>query len=110
MRQADVIPILRKFPKSSLWNFEIHKWTPEQIKEFKILRDGKKEKKPAIVVRKMGRAKVILSTRKPVIRVADGKIYGSIMECAKDNNVSEACISSTIRGVRKSGKYEALKK
>jgi hypothetical protein len=49
MKQSEVMPTLRKFPQHSLWNYQVSKWTPEQIKEFKKL-----QQEP-IVKRKMKR-------------------------------------------------------
>jgi len=51
MKQSEVMPTLRKFPQHSLWNYQVSKWTPEQIKEFEKLRDGKEK----LVKRKMKR-------------------------------------------------------
>ena len=75
MTQAEVMPTLRKFPQHSLWYYQVSKWTPEQIKEFKELRDG-------IITKE-----VIIKNKKPsfnavkIIRVSDGFIYNSITEC-----------------------------
>ena len=86
MKQSDVMPTLRKNPASSLWNYEVSKWSPIQIKEFLFLRDGYKETRP--------------TQKKKVIRIADGMIYESIIECAKANGISYMTVK------RNPGKYE----
>lgn len=78
MKQSEVMPTLRKFPQHSLWNYQVSKWTPEQIKEFGNLRDGKEK----VVKRKMNRI-AVNSVR--IIRVSDGFVYNSISECEKLN-------------------------
>jgi len=78
MKQSEVMPTLRKFPQHPLWNYQVSKWTPEQIKEFEKLRDGKEK----VVKRKMNRTSV---NSVKIIRVSDGFIYNSISECEKLN-------------------------
>jgi len=78
MKQSEVMPTLRKFPQHSLWNYQVSKWTAEQIKEFENLRDGKEK----VVKRKMNRIAV---NSVKIIRVSDGFVYNSISECEKLN-------------------------
>lgn len=73
MRQSEVMPTLRKFRQHSLWNYEVSKWSPEQIKEFRFMETGKREHKKRN------------DRNKKVIRKSDGKSYKSIKECATDN-------------------------
>lgn len=96
MRQSEVMPTLRKHPASSLWNYEVSKWSPEQVKEFKFLQTGIREAKKMYPQKN--------PKKKKVVRLSDGKLYKSIKECAEDNNFSPATISRNIRN--KTGKYE----
>jgi hypothetical protein len=45
---------------------------------------------------------------KPIINTETGKVYGSITECAKDNNVTVGCIWARLNGRRPSKGYRYL--
>lgn len=79
MRQSEVMPTLRKHPQSSLWNYEVSKWSPAQIKEFLFLRDGVRE--------------IVPKQKKKVVRISDKKPYDSIVECAEDNKCHPLTVS-----------------
>ena len=93
--QLQVIEVLRNFPKSQLWNIEIKKWNDEQKKQFEFLRTGIRYEKPIVTLRK--------PQKKKVVRISDGKIYDSIIDCANGNGVVYATIS---RHLKKEIKYK----
>lgn len=85
-KQIEVIETLRKHPSSQLWNKVIINWTDEDKKEYLKLKYGIVNKK-----------KKNLSDKK-VIRISDGTIYESIVECAKNNNVIYQVVYNNVNG------------
>lgn len=77
MRQSEVMPTLRKHQQHYLWNYQVNKWTPEQIKEFEKLKQSDNLVKIKV--------KRIANNSVKIIRVSDGFIYNSISECEKLN-------------------------
>jgi len=51
LTQSNTKEVRLKHPKSSLWNYEIFKWTDEQKKEYEFLRTGIKKVKPILICR-----------------------------------------------------------
>lgn len=101
MRQSEVMPTLRLHKQHPLWNYEVSKWSESQIKEFKMLRDGIEKPVPE----KRGYVKTGTMARKKVRRISDNKPYESITDCAKDNGVSNCCISTHVNRIVKIPKY-----
>ena len=71
-----------KNPTSELWDIDSNKWTNEHKNQFKLLESGLVLKKPKPIkeVNKTYGKNAI-----KVLRVSDGFIYYSILECTTQN-------------------------
>ena len=83
------MPTLRNNPQSSLWNYEVSKWNEEQKKQYEYLHTGIMYQKPEPIIRKQ--------LKKKVVRVSDGKVYGSIKECGNYNGLSYPTVSRALK-------------
>ena len=101
--QLQVLETLRKYPKSSLWNYEHRKWNDEQRQQFEELRTGiKKPKKEAMIRENYAKPHLM----KKIIRVSDGKVYESIKDCALKNSLSATAINNSIYGRQKTQRFK----
>jgi hypothetical protein len=86
--QKQVMPVLRKNPQSSLWNYDVRKWNDNQKNQYEFLRTGIK---PA----KISPLRIDKVVRR-IIRVSDNKEYPSIKDCAFENKVVYATMCRKI--------------
>lgn len=83
-----------KNPSSELWDIDSNKWTKENKNRFKLLKNGLvlKKQEPIKEVNKTYGKNAI-----KVLRVSDGFIYNSILECTTQNAFNNNQMFSLLR-------------
>lgn len=111
--------VLRKHPKSRLWNKEYHKWNDRDKEEFEFLKTGKrkevviKEKIVKVIVEKpkkivAEKKEPIRKSNKRVMRIADGKEYDSICDAARENGMHHTTIRYHFRINKPDNKFKFI--